>query len=64
MQKQKNQSLQKKNRIYIEEIIMQKKKLRESQASQKIEKDIEIKKILSSSISKFSRFSVFDENCV
>jgi hypothetical protein len=40
---------------------------RESQTSQRVRKDIEIEEILSSSTSKFSRFSVFDfaneENC-
>jgi hypothetical protein len=41
---------------------------RESQISQRVRKDIEIEEILSSSTSKFFRFSVFDfankENCV
>jgi hypothetical protein len=43
------------------------KKAKESQINQKIKKDIETEKILSSSISKLSRFNVFDfankENC-
>jgi hypothetical protein len=57
-----------KKRIHIEEMTMKKKKAKENQINQRIKKDIEIEEILSSSISKFFRFSVFDfaneENCV